>query len=98
MSCIYEEPGGRESGQVLPQRRTMLCSLKVVPVSSEHFLGRRYVMELTTTGRARELRVFRSLEQLMTGVAELGLRPHLQDDLRRQLVDEGQCGLLDILL
>jgi hypothetical protein len=55
-------------------------------------------MELTTTGRARELRVFRSLEQLMTGVAELGLRPHMQDDLRRQLVDEGQCGLLDIVL
>lgn len=98
MSCIYEEPGGPESGHVLSQRRTMLCSLKIVPVSSEHFLGRRYVMELTTMGRARELRVFRSLEQLMTGVAELGLRPHMQDDLRRQLVDEGRCGLLDIVL
>jgi hypothetical protein len=31
----------------------MLCSLRVVPVSSEHFLGRRYVMELTTASRAR---------------------------------------------
>lgn len=99
MSCFHEDPGRPESAQeALVQRRTMLCSLKIVPVSSEHFLGRRYVMELTTTGRARELRVFRSLEQLMTGVAELGLRPHMQEDLRRQLVDEGQCGLLDIVL
>jgi len=51
----------------------MLCSLRVVPVSSEHFLGRRYVMELATASRARELRVFRSLELLMVGVADLGL-------------------------
>ena len=80
------------------QRRTMLCSLKIVPVSSEHFIGRRYVMELTTTGRARELRVFRSLEQLMHGVGELGLRPDLRDDLCRQLLDEGQCDPLDIVL
>jgi hypothetical protein len=99
MSCIHEEPGGAEGAQVeMAQRRTMLCSLKIVPVSSEHFLGRRYVMELTTTGRARELRVFRSLEQLMTGVRELGLRPNTQDDLRRQLLEEGQCDLLDIAL
>lgn len=84
--------------QPVTQRRTMLCSLKVVPVSSEHFLGRRYVMELTTTGRARELRVFRSLDQLMSGVGELGLRPELRDDLYRQLLQEGQCDVLDIVL
>jgi hypothetical protein len=80
------------------QRRTMLCSLRVVPVCSEHFLGRRYVMELATTGRARELRVFRSLEQLMTGVEELGLRAELRADLHRQLIEEGCCHLLDIVL
>jgi hypothetical protein len=80
------------------RRRTMLCSLRVVPVCSEHFLGRRYVMELATTGRARELRVFRSLEQLMSGVEELGLRAELRDDLHRQLIEEGCCQLLDIVV
>ena len=76
----------------------MLCSLRVVPVTSEHFLGRRYVMELATTSRARELRVFRSLDQLMSGIEELGLRAELRDDLRRQLIEEGCCQLLDIVL
>ena len=57
----------------LRRKRTILCSLRVVPVSSEHFLGRRYVMELTTTGLARELRVYRSLDELMRGVDDLGL-------------------------
>ena len=80
------------------RKRTMLCSLRVVPVSSEHFLGRRYVMELATTGRARELRVFRSLEQLMSGVEELGLRAEIREDLHRQLIEEGCCQLLDIML
>jgi hypothetical protein len=51
----------------------MLCSLRVVPLSSEHFLRRLYVVELAAASRARELRVFRSLELLMAGVAELGL-------------------------
>jgi hypothetical protein len=81
-----------------PPRRAMLCSLRVVPVSSEHFPGRRYVMELSTTGRARELRIYRSLEQLMCGVGELGLRPQLQNDLYGQLLKEGSCHLLDIVL
>lgn len=76
----------------------MLCSLRVVPVTSEHFLGRRYVMELATASRARELRVFRSLDQLMSGIEELGLRAGLRDDLRRQLIEEGCCQLLDIVL
>jgi hypothetical protein len=79
-------------------RSTMLCSLRVVPVSSEHFLGRRYVMELATASRARELRVFRSLELLMAGVAELGLRADVQESLYRQLIDEGSCQMLDIVL
>ncbi len=35
-------------------------------------------MELATTSRARELRVFRSLELLMAGVAELGLRAEIK--------------------
>ena len=82
----------------LPQRWMMLCSLRVVPVTSEHFLGRRYVMELATASRARELRVFRSLDQLMSGVEELGLRAELRDDLQRQLIDDGNCQLLDIVL
>jgi hypothetical protein len=87
-----------DTGGLSRRRRTMLCSLRVVPVCSEHFLGRRYVMELATTGRARELRVFRSLEQLMSGVEELGLRAELRDDLHRQLIEEGCCHLLDIVL
>jgi hypothetical protein len=82
----------------VPRSWTMLCSLRVVPVTSEHFLGRRYVMELATASRARELRVFRSLEQLMSGVEELGLRAELRNDLQRQLVEEGCCQLLDIVL
>ena len=80
------------------QRRMTLCSLRVVPVTSDHFFGRRYVMELATTSRARELRVFRSLEQLMSGVAELGLREDLREGLYRQLIHEGQCDPLDIVL
>src|ERR1700755_1245383 len=84
--------------EVRPRRSTMLCSLRVVPVSSEHFLGRRYVMELATASRARELRVFRSLELLMAGVAELGLRADVQESLYRQLIDEGSCQMLDIVL
>jgi hypothetical protein len=76
----------------------MLCSLRVVPVTSEHFLGRRYVMELATMSRARELRVFRSLEQLMAGVEELGLHAELRRELERQLIEEGCCQLLDIIV
>jgi hypothetical protein len=82
----------------LRPKLTILCSLRVVPVSSEHFLGRRYVMELTTTGLARELRVYRSLEELMRGVDDLGLCMELRDGLCRQLLDEGCCHLLDIVL
>src|SRR5690242_17531929 len=82
---------------VEPRRSTMLCSLRVVPVSSEHFSGRRYVMELATASRARELRVFRSLELLMAGAAELGLRADVRDSLYHQLVDEGCCQPLDIV-
>ena len=83
---------------VRPRRLTMLCSLRVVPVSSEHFLGRRYVMELATASRARELRVFRSLELLMAGVADLGLRADVREALYHQLVDEGCCQVRDIVL
>jgi hypothetical protein len=83
----------------VPTRRsTMLCSLRVIPVSGKHFLRRRYVMELATAGRARELRVFRSLELLMAGVAELGLPADVREGLYHQLVDEGCCQLLDIVL
>jgi hypothetical protein len=82
----------------LPLRSTMLCSLRVVPVSSEHFPGWRYVMELATASRARELRVFRSLDLLMAGVAELGLRVDVRESLHRQLVDEECCQLRDIVL
>jgi hypothetical protein len=83
---------------VPPRRSTILCSLRVVPVSSEHFLGRCYVMELATASRARELRVFRSLELLMAGVAELGLRADVRESLYHQLVHEGCCQLRDIVL
>jgi hypothetical protein len=73
MNCSKDKRELSDVGvDVWPRRSTMLCSLRVVPVSSEHFLGRRYVMELATASRARELRVFRSLELLMAGVAELG--------------------------
>src|SRR3984957_20072992 len=90
MNCSDEKHGlVNNAVEPLQQRRTILCALRVVPVSSEHFLGRRYVMELTTTGMARELRVFRSLEQLMSGVEELGLRAELRADLHRQLIEEG---------
>jgi hypothetical protein len=82
----------------LQRKRTILCSLRVVPVTSEHFLGRRYVMELATTGLARELRVYRSLEELMRGVDDLGLPAELRDGLCRQLLEEGCCQLLDIVL
>jgi hypothetical protein len=99
MNCSEEKRELPDAGiNVPPRRSTMLCSLRVVPVSSEHFLGRRYVMELATASRARELRVFRSLDLLMAGVAELGLRPEVQESLYRQLVDEGCCQLLDIVL
>jgi hypothetical protein len=99
MNCS-DEKTDLPDATVKPARRkwTMLCSLRVVPVTSEHFLGRRYVMELATSSRARELRVFRSLEQLMSGVEELGLRAELREDLQRQLVEEGCCQLLDIVL
>jgi hypothetical protein len=99
MHCPDERQGltGAPAGSSR-SKRAMLCSLRVVPVCSEHFLGRRFVMELATTGRARELRVFRSLEQLMCGVEELGLRIEVRDDLQRQLIKEGSCQLLDIVL
>ncbi|MGA9717014.1 MAG: hypothetical protein WBQ79_01940 [Acidobacteriaceae bacterium] len=99
MSCSEEKRESPHTSVAAPPRRsTMLCSLRIVPVSSEHFLGRRYVMELSTTSRARELRVFRSLDLLMAGVAELGLRAEIQESLHRQLMDEGSCQLLDIVL
>lgn len=98
MNCPEENELSHGAGDPVERRATMLCSLRVVPVSSEHFLGRRYVMELTTTSRARELRVFRSLEQLMDGVAELGLREEVRESLLRQLLDEGSCQMLDIIL
>jgi hypothetical protein len=99
MSCSKDKRELPDIGvNVRSRRSTMLCSLRVVPVSSEHFLGRRYVMELATASRARELRVFRSLELLMAGVAELGLRADIRDSLYHQLVHEGCCQLLDIVL
>jgi hypothetical protein len=99
MNCSDKKPDlPNVTVEPLPQRWTMLCSLRVVPVTSEHFLGRRFVMELATTSRARELRVFRSLEQLMSGVEELGLRAELREGLKRHLIEEGCCQLLDIVL
>lgn len=99
INCPNDRQGlsGSPAGSSRP-KRAMLCSLRVVPVCSEHFLGRRYVMELSTTGRARELRVFRSLEQLMRAVEELGLRADVLNDLHRQLIEEGCCQLLDVVL
>ncbi len=99
MNCSDGKPD-LTNATVEPLQRgwMMLCSLRIVPVTSEHFLGRRYVMELATASRARELRVFRSLEQLMSGVEELGLRAELRRDLQRQLIEEGCCQLLDIVL
>jgi hypothetical protein len=99
MNCS-DEKHDLTNDAVAPSRpkRTILCSLRVVPVSSEHFLGRRYVMELTTTGLARELRVYRSLQELMRGIDDLGLRAELRDGLCRQLLDEGHCQLLDIVI
>lgn len=99
MDCSNEK-GAPPDVMVEPSKpsRTTLCSLRVVPVSSEHFFGRRYVMELARTSRARELRVFRSLEQLMSGIEELGLRAELRDALYRQLLEEGCCQSLDIVL
>jgi hypothetical protein len=99
MNCSDEKHElANDADAPLRPKQTILCSLRVVPVSSEHFLGRRYVMELTTTGLARELRVYRSLEELMRGVDDLGLRVELRDGLCRQLLDEGCCHLLDIVL
>ena len=99
MNCSENKRKLPEIGvAVPPQRSTMLRSLRIVRVSSEHFLGRRYVMELATASRARELRVFRSLELLMAGVAELGLRENVRERLYHQLVHEGCCRLRDIVL
>jgi hypothetical protein len=99
MNCSDEKRDqANDAVEALRRKRTILCSLRIVPVSSEHFLGRRYVMELTTTGLARELRVYRSLEELMRGVDDLGLHPDLRDALCRQLLEEGCCHLLDIVL
>lgn len=99
MNCSDEKHDLTNSpAEASPRRRAMLCSLRVVPVSSEHFPGRRYVMELATTGRARELRIHRSLQQLMCGVGDSGLRPELQNDLYGQLLKEGSCHMLDIVL
>lgn len=81
-----------------PTQRLVLCSLRVVPVRSEHFLGRRYVVEFTTTGRARELRVYRTYEQLMDAIAALQLPLELYQSLDRQLLDHGSCDLLNIVL
>jgi len=76
----------------------VLCSLRIVAVRSEHFLGRRYVMELASDCRARELRVYRTFEQLMHAIAELGLPTDVYEELDRQLFETGSCNLLNILL
>ena len=99
MNCSKDKRELPDVGVDVRSRRSrMLCSLRVVPVSREHFLGRRYVMELATASRARELRVFRSLELLMAGVAELGLRADVREGLYHQLLDEGCCQLREIVL
>lgn len=79
-------------------RRLVLCSLRIVSVRSEHFLGRRYVMELSNGGGGRELRIYRSHDQLMNAIAEFGLRPDRYAELDRELFENGCCNLLDILL
>ena len=83
---------------LLTNRRLVLCSLRVVSVRSEHFLGRRYVMELASNSRARELRVYRSFHQLMDALGELGLPPERYAELDRELFENGCCNLLNILL
>jgi hypothetical protein len=82
----------------LTNRRLVLCSLRVVSVRSEHFLGRRYVMELASNSRARELRVYRSFYQLMDALVELGLPPERYAELDHELFENGCCNLLNILL
>ena len=76
----------------------MLCSLRIVSVASDHYLGRRYVMEVASSSRSKELRVYRSLSQLMDAVAKLGLHTDMIAALYRDLCDEGSCTHLDIVI
>lgn len=92
------EQGEAAARALQSNRRMVLCSLRVVAVRSEHFLGRRYVMELASDSRARELRVYRSFGQLMDAIGELGLPPERHAELDRQLFENGCCNLLNILL
>ncbi len=75
-----------------------LCSLRIVPVRSPHFQERRYVVEVSTTSRARELRVYRTLDQLLNAVEQLGLPEIVFRDLTSQLLETGSCNLLNILI
>jgi hypothetical protein len=92
------EPAEVAARTPLSHRRLVLCSLRVVSVRSEHFLGRRYVMELASDSRGRELRVYRSFYQLMEAIAEFGLPGDQYAELDRQLFENGSCNLLNILL
>lgn len=76
----------------------VLCSLRIVAVASDHYLGRRYVMEIASSARSKELRVYRTLHQLMDAVSKLGLHTELISALYRDLCDEGSCTHLDIVI
>jgi hypothetical protein len=98
MEGSTSKPGEVDARPPLSNRRLVLCSLRVVAVRSEHFLGRRYVMELASDSRARELRVYRSFDQLLNAIGELGLSPERYAELYRQLLEDGCCNLLNILV
>jgi hypothetical protein len=98
MEGSTSEVGEVSARTPLSNQRLVLCSLRVVSVRSEHFLGRRYVMELASGSRGRELRVYRSFEHLMQALAELGLPSERYAELDRELFENGCCNLLNILL
>lgn len=82
---------------ILPSQ-TVLCGLRIVPVRSPHYQGRRYVVELSTTSRARELRVYRTLDQLLTALEQFKLPETVHRELTDQLLETGACNLLNILI
>ena len=55
-------------------------------------------MEIGSSSRSRELRVYRSLELLMDAVSQLGLHADVIASLYRDLCEEGSCTHLDIVI
>jgi hypothetical protein len=98
MEGFTSELGGVAAPAPPSKGHLVLCSLRIVSVRSEHYLGRRYVMELASDSRGRELRIYRSFEHLMRAIAELGLPSERYAELDRQLFENGCCNLLNIVL